>query len=369
MAPDILGVMATQPRPATATYRTDLVTVLLSAWFTIGLMFDAWAHNNVPHLESFFTPWHAVFYSGFLATAAWIAWTVRDVRRLGRSAIPRGYEPAALAVVGFALFGIGDASWHTVFGIEQDINILFSPTHLGLAATMLVIITTPVRSAAGPGRMLPAVLATALATALVLLFFQYANAFTYAPEGVVYGMSTVNEEFTARLVAAIAVTSLVLLVPLLVLARRWRLPFGTATAVYAAAAALCAAITAGRSVPLLVGLVATGIGADLLARWLRPDPSTPVRYRLFGALVPLLTWTVYLAIAYGVAGSVHIIAPTGGHPERAVELYTGAPVLQALVGLLVALLLSPARAEQRPPRPAGIESPHYAKQLNDAARP
>jgi hypothetical protein len=327
--------------PPTATYRTDLVTVLLSAWFTIGLFLDAWAHNNVPRLETFFTPWHAVFYSGFLATAAWTAWTVRGVARTGRPAIPRGYESTALAILGFAFFGVADASWHTFFGIEQDINILFSPTHLGLAATMLVIITTPLRSAAGPGRMLPAVLSVALATAMVLLFLQYANAFAFRPEGVVYALSGVDQGATVQLVSAMAVTNLVLLVPLLALARRWRPPFGTATASYAGVAGLSCAVTGFRNVPLVLGLLASGLCADLLVRWLRPDPRDPARYRLFAALVPLVVWTVYLAVAYAVAGSVRIEPVPGGHPERAVELITGAPLVQALLGLLAAVLLAP----------------------------
>jgi hypothetical protein len=350
------AVPVTATGPPTATYRTDLVTVLLSAWFTVGLFLDAWAHNNVPRLETFFTPWHAVFYSGFLATAAWIAWTVRGVAQSGRPAIPRGYEPAALAVLGFAFFGVCDAAWHTFFGIEQNINILFSPTHLGLAASMLVIITTPLRSApVGPApglrRLLPAVLSTALATAMVLLFLQYANAFAYRTEGVIFAMSGVDESFTAQLVSAMAVTSLVLVVPLLALARRWRLPFGLATATYASAAGLSCAVTGFRNVPLVIGLLASGVGADLLARWLRPAPDAPGRYRLFAALVPLLIWTVYLAVAYAVAGSVHIVPVPGGHPERGVELYTGTPLVQALLGVLAAVLLAPRFHGVRPAAP------------------
>src|SRR5256886_15714254 len=34
-----------------ASYRTNLVTALLGIWFTVGLMIDAGAHNNVPGLE------------------------------------------------------------------------------------------------------------------------------------------------------------------------------------------------------------------------------------------------------------------------------------------------------------------------------
>src|SRR5262245_40073680 len=125
-----------------ASYRTNLVTTLLGTWFTVGLFLDAWAHNNVPELETFFTPWHAVFYSGFTATAAWIAWTVRHAVLGGwrgfsaSSAMPPGYGAAAVAVVGFAAAAVGDMTWHVVFGVERSINILFSPTHLGLLVSM-----------------------------------------------------------------------------------------------------------------------------------------------------------------------------------------------------------------------------------------
>src|SRR6185436_11846295 len=154
---------ASRPR---ASYRDDLVTVLGGLWTMVGLVLDAWAHNNIPELETFFTPWHAVFYSGFLATAAWILWLVwrnRHTHGLGAAAVPVGY---GLALVGLPLFGlaaVGDFIWHTVFGIEQDLKILFSPTHLLLATSLVLIVTAPLRSVqsdpelpAGPslGRML-----------------------------------------------------------------------------------------------------------------------------------------------------------------------------------------------------------------------
>jgi hypothetical protein len=67
------GVAGTLPRgrPRTA-WRDDLLTVLLAAWTTVGLFLDGWAHTNPSELETFLTPWHAVFYSGFAATATWI---------------------------------------------------------------------------------------------------------------------------------------------------------------------------------------------------------------------------------------------------------------------------------------------------------
>jgi hypothetical protein len=334
------------PRPAT-TYRTDLVTALLSGWFTVGLLLDAWAHNNVPELETFFTPWHAVFYWGFVATAAWIGWTCRGALRSGRpdlSAVPAGYRPAVFAVAGFAVAGIADFSWHSAFGIEQDIDILFSPSHLGLAAAMLVIITTPLRAAwaapdlpAAPGlrALLPAVLSVAFASTLVLLFLQYANAFSYVAGDIVFGLSNVNEDWTAELVSAILVTNLVLVVPLLALARRWVLPPGAATVLYTFAAVLSAAVSGFANTALVVGLAGAGVVVDLLAAWLRPGPERPARVRVFAALAPLVVWTVYLVVAYVASGDT---GTTG-----VIELYTGLPVVQSLLSLLIAMLLTATR--------------------------
>jgi hypothetical protein len=51
----------------------DWTVVLLSLWFVGGLFLDGWAHRHVIELESFFTPWHAAFYSGFLAVAGFLS--------------------------------------------------------------------------------------------------------------------------------------------------------------------------------------------------------------------------------------------------------------------------------------------------------
>ncbi|MGH2358015.1 MAG: hypothetical protein ACRDGJ_08370, partial [Candidatus Limnocylindria bacterium] len=131
-------------------WREDLVTAALAAWLVVGLFVDGWAHNTRPLLETFFTPWHAVFYSGFAALATWVGWSVSRRRRPGlswRAAVPPGY---GLAVVGLGLFlasGVGDMAWHLVFGIEQDIDALLSQTHLGLFLGALLAVTAPLRSA------------------------------------------------------------------------------------------------------------------------------------------------------------------------------------------------------------------------------
>src|SRR6266540_947312 len=62
-------------------WRGDLVTAVLGAWLVGGAFLDGWAHNTRPGLETFFTPWHAVLYSGYAASAAWLCWSVRSHHR------------------------------------------------------------------------------------------------------------------------------------------------------------------------------------------------------------------------------------------------------------------------------------------------
>jgi hypothetical protein len=346
---------------AVASYRADLVMALLGAWFTVGLLLDAWAHNNLARLETFFTPWHAVFYTGFAATAAWTAWICRAALvdgRIVRSAIPVGYGATLVAIVGFAVAGVGDFTWHTVLGIEQNINILFSPTHLGLVASMFVIVSTPLRSAwanrslpAAPGlvRLLPAVLGLSFATMLVLLFLQYANALTHNGSSVVFALSNMEQNFTASMVSDIAVTNAVLVLPLLTLARRWAPPPGTIAILYLVLGTLSTAVTGFDNVPLVVAFVVTGVGLDALLPLLRPAASL-LRYRLFGAAVGLLTWSVFIANAFAGNDGVHGPGsqPLTGQPE----LYTGVPLVQGALGLLLACLLVPTeRARQHPVKP------------------
>ena len=62
------STQTTDGRPQGGPY-FDWIIVALSAWWLGGLYLDGWAHRHVPALETFFTPWHAVLYSGFAACA------------------------------------------------------------------------------------------------------------------------------------------------------------------------------------------------------------------------------------------------------------------------------------------------------------
>jgi hypothetical protein len=73
-------------------------------WLLVGGYLDAWAHNNIPRLETFFTPWHGVLYSGFLVVAITLLGTIFTNHTRGyswRQAVPSGYELSFFAVIGF----------------------------------------------------------------------------------------------------------------------------------------------------------------------------------------------------------------------------------------------------------------------------
>src|SRR5258708_7740118 len=133
------------------TKRFEWLVVLFSAWIVAGLFLDGWAHNTLRNaIETFFTPWHAVLYSGFaLAGGLLVITHTRNVRRGYHwlRALPKVYMLSLLGVAIFGLSGGADFLWHSLFGFEVDTEALLSPTHLALAIGGVLIISGPFRAA------------------------------------------------------------------------------------------------------------------------------------------------------------------------------------------------------------------------------
>jgi len=322
-----------------ARWGDDLAAALLGTWVVGGLFLDGWAHLNQPGLETFFSPWHGVFYTGFVVSTVVLARLVGRYQR-GRfdpARVPAGY---GLGLAGAGLFvagGVADGIWHTVFGVEVGVAALLSPSHLLLLTGGLLMVTSPVRSAwsspALPARapalaLLPALWATALTTAVVLFFFQYLSAFvSRAPSAAAQGPA--GQLTTIVGLAGVLVTNLILVAPVL-LARRWRLPFGTVALLATTGAAGIASLRELALGALVPAMAAGGLAADLLAARLRPGPDRPGRFRVFAALAPLLLWGAWLAayaLAYGVAWPP--------------ELWAGVLGMAALGGLGLSVLVLP----------------------------
>jgi hypothetical protein len=306
------GTVPGRPR---ARWGDDLAAALLGTWVVGGLFLDGWAHVNQPGLETFFSPWHGVFYLGFVVSTVVLArLVVRHQRgRFDPALIPAGY---GLGLVGAGLFvagGIADGAWHTMFGVEVGVAALLSPSHLLLLTAGLLMVTSPVRSAWSspdlPARssfkdLFPALWATTLTTTVVLFFFQYLSAFVSRTPSTPQGPGPEGLMTTIVGVASVLVTNLIVVAPVLLLARRWRLPFGTVTLLAGAGAVGLTSLREFVLGALVPAMVAGGLAADLVVARLRPRPDRPGAFRAAGALVPVVLWGAWMgvyALAYGIA--------------------------------------------------------------------
>jgi hypothetical protein len=325
-----------QPTASPTDSRTDLITVLFSTWLMAGLFLDGYAHSNlIEELESFLTPWHAVFYSGFVATALWVTWTI--AKRFGdgdgfREAIPPGYGLSVIGIGVFVLGGVGDAVWHTILGIEQGIDTLLSPTHLLLFLGIFLIMTTPIRSAFlrdGGGTLsgldrYSVTLSATLTTALLAFFFFY----IWAPGHAAWaqqpfdGPTGEGELFVALGIGGILVSNLILLGPLSAILARWGPPIGLVTLTWGASSALtAAAFDLDLGLALAVG-VAGGLGADGIIHLTDAGPASRVGTTLTLVIAPICSWSIYF-LGIGMSGRL----------QWPPEIWGGAILFAALTGL------------------------------------
>lgn len=313
----------------------DLIFALLGLWPVIGLFMDAWAHNHVAALETFFTPWHGVLYSGFAATAGYLAWTM--VREHG---LRSGYGLSFVGAVVFACAGVGDILWHQVFGIEQGVEALFSPTHLALALGGILLLSGPIRapgrrtqlSAAERSRVPLPVLLSLLATlSVITLFTEYAHPF-FDPTLLAGPTPTLPREEIFHLqmhgVLGMLVYSGLLTGIVLMVVVRWSVPLGAFTFLFGANGILMS--TTHDHQALVPIALSAGLLADLLVRVVRPSTERPARLRLVATVVPLAYYALYVGALHATVGvwwSVHMA--------------TGAVLLGGVVGLLLSLVVLP----------------------------
>jgi hypothetical protein len=333
-------------QPAPLARRADFGTILFGHWLMLGLAIDGWAHHTRPNVESFFTPWHALLYSGYAACAAWMLWLIAEQRRagrIGRAAIPRGYELGLAGVVLFGLAGIGDLIWHETIGIEQNRKASLSPSHLLLFVGIVLIVSSPFRAAwatddaphARPRLIafLPALLSLSGAAAITGAMHIWLWGFAYLADGrpALAALPAAALAPTADLnLAMILVTTVLLMAPLLLLLLRWRPPFGSAVVLFGIVAGLLCAVTGFRQPVDVLVAVATGLCADLAVRGVDPRPGRPWAFRGVAFGVPLLLWALHFA-QVGVREGI-------GWPP---EYWTGIMLLAGLLGLGLSVLLLP----------------------------
>lgn len=179
----------------------DWLMAVLAALVVAGVFQDGWAHNHGLVDQSFFTPWHAVLYGTMAVNGlVLLGYGIGNLRRgyTFANALPYGYWLSAAGVCLFLVGGLLDLLWHTLFGIEENINALVSPTHLLLALAGAFVICGPIRSVArqlpadAPAawrRVGPAIVATASLVSLLGFFTMYADPIGSAAGARVIGQS------------------------------------------------------------------------------------------------------------------------------------------------------------------------------------
>jgi len=352
------GVFTTSTaKPLISEKSFEYAFILALTWIIAGSYADAWAHGHIARLETFFTPWHGILYSGYVVSACVMLGTVLINHSRGAkwlAAIPKGYELSLLGVIGFFFGGIGDLAWHTLFGIEQNIDALFSPTHLFLMVCFGLMVLGPYR-ARYRRREQPAtlkehfLLAVAFALFLVTVtnFSQSTSPFqTFWPQisstGIVAAQSTHAGVFVPRTISSLnditqlqAIEGYLLEVVLftgltLYTIRSFRLTFGFFTFVQLAVA-IPMSFMGDHYVVILIGLLA-GLLLDVAYYFIRPALSQPWRFRLFAAISASTLYFVYMLALLMLGGIVWTIHMT-----------VGSIFVTGVVGWLLSYLILPAQ--------------------------
>jgi hypothetical protein len=328
-------------RVAIGGLRFDWVMVILSAMFVGGLYLDGWAHNHGKVDQSFFTPWHAFFYGGFFLTALALVVAIVVNRLRGYdlfAAIPDGYKTTLTGLMIFGAGGVGDLAWHAIFGIEEDIEALFSPTHLLLGVGLALVVTGPLRAAWTRRNMKtswPALGPALLAAGLLMLTLSFFLMFAHPINTLIGGGQ--HRHFNSDLgvmagMLALIVMAALMIGPVLLIMRRWTLPLGALTLIWGLH-------TAGMTILdydqigqfwLALGMFSVVVVLDLLVGRFRTALRRPDTLRIFAFAAPFLLFAAYFLVldrTEGIGWSVH--------------LWTGSVFLTGMTGLLLSYLLMP----------------------------
>jgi DNA-binding transcriptional LysR family regulator len=145
-----------------------------------------------------------------------------------------------------------------------------------------------------------------------------------------------------QVIGGILIFSAVIVASVLYLRRRWVLPFGSLTLMFSLLAVLFPFFTAFRHPEFIAALVAAGLGADLLARWLvSDDPPSTLRLRAFGTLLPPVVWACYLL-------TIELASGLGWNAT----VWTGIISTAAGVGFGISLIVFPPALPAPPPAEA-----------------
>ena len=384
-----------KPRPATALWE-DAVTMGLAGFTLFALFLDGLRHNNLVGIDNFWSLAHILMYLGLTSIGVWIAMTLLRHQEGGVpdvSLVPKGYWLAIVALPIAAIAGPADFTWHSKYGFENQIDSAYSPPHQALFIAGALLATIPLASAwrrsdTTPSlkQFLPALFSmTALSSVALFIVHQlvpfYAGVSTtsafqrdiatyqdaFAPgthahhvEGLSRAIADYHDRAfpyyfysTHHTVAGILLFTAVVMAALLLMRRRWRLPIGSITIMFTTMGLLFAMLSEYREAGLIPALVVAGMIGDWLLFRLTggPEPVTPWRIRLFGALVPIALWGLFFLC----------VALFRGGLGWGATLWVGVICSTALLGFAISFLVfappSPVTADTPAPEPVAAAAP------------
>ena len=306
LALDVLKPKICIPGYAEVDLRFEWLVVLSSLWIFTGLYLDGWAHNNIPEqIDSFFTPWHLVLYSGYAATTAILgAQYIINVRK-GYSlvrALPSAYMTSLLGAVIFAIAGNLDFVWHWLFGFEENVEALVSPSHLSLAVGGVMMMSGPLRAAwQTPDSQRNTIPLSALLSLFIIIgvftfFTQFSNAFSHPQEFAGYPPTWDTYFWDVTLISYILIPTMILMSAMIMVIFRWKLPFGSLTFLLAGNSTLMFIMAwrySHEGWPVLIAALIGGLFADVLLVTLKPSAQRARALRWFSFLVPALLFLAY----------------------------------------------------------------------------
>jgi hypothetical protein len=284
-------------------------------------------------IESFLIPEHVPLYSGWLAACAVLGiYYLQSVRQgLPLSMrLPSSYWLVAVGAIAYGLAGGFDLLWHATFGFEQNLAVTWSPSHLALVASKLIVVAGVLRysldhriqdDTSSLKAALPLLIPVAVILWEAMWTTWYSNPLTadYASGGALVGQLDAFDHLEyGAWAAAVAGTlgmlwNVAILVPFLIVPlARWRLPVGSITLVVALYSVIMAAVVdTWIYLPAFLGGAILG---DVVWAWVRRSGRTdqPLAYAAIGVVVPLGQGIGYFAavalLPLGIIWPVHLWA-------------------------------------------------------------
>ena len=308
-------------------------------WINVGLFFDGWAHAHGRVDDSFFTPYHAVMYSGLAAAMALVLFYIVKAVREGvswRRALPWAYQLSFIGGILFFAGGVFDLLWHTLFGIEVNVEALYSPPHLMLAIGGMLIGNAPFRAALKKRELLKldffkdfgALLAFTGFMATILFFTQIAHPIARLWGGIEIENGIPNPDWLFREMGVISILLVIVILTagMYLLISRWSLPIGVFTLYIGLTSVGMGFLYSMRPFawPQVLAFISSGIAIDLLYRVLQPSLIRKHAFRQFMVVAPMILTTFYfisLFFTSGIWWSVHF--------------WTGTIIVSGLTGLLM----------------------------------